>query len=104
MPSLKMGSLPHEVMEEKGYWLVFLNPHAPPECTSMTACYHTNDQLTEREERGVHHLPGRHAAAHTDVPSSSGPAPVGAPYQVALASSQLGSAVKAESLKVPAAA
>ena len=33
------------------------------------------------------------------VPSSSGPAPVGAPYQVALAASQLGSAVKAEALK-----
>jgi hypothetical protein len=25
-----MGSLPHDVMEEKGYWLVCLNPHAPP--------------------------------------------------------------------------
>jgi hypothetical protein len=34
------------------------------------------------------------------VPSSSGPAPVGAPYQVALAASQLGSAVKAEALKL----
>ena len=34
------------------------------------------------------------------VPSSSGPAPVGAPYQVALAASQLGSAVKSEALKL----
>uniref|UniRef100_A0A0A9FQ38 Uncharacterized protein n=1 Tax=Arundo donax TaxID=35708 RepID=A0A0A9FQ38_ARUDO len=32
-------------------------------------------------------------------PSSSGPAPVGSPYQVALAASQLGSAVKSEALK-----
>jgi len=34
------------------------------------------------------------------VPSSSGPAPVGAPYQVALAASQLGSVVKSEALKL----
>jgi hypothetical protein len=33
------------------------------------------------------------------LPSSYGPAPVGAPYQVALAASQLGSAVKSEALK-----
>ena len=36
------------------------------------------------------------------VPSSSGPAPVGAPYQVALAASQLGSAVKSEAVKLTA--
>jgi len=49
----------------------------------------------------------RHAPAtaigdhvHTNLPSSYGPAPVGAPYQVALAASQLGSAVKAEALKL----
>ena len=48
----------------------------------------------------------RHAPAtaigdhvHTNLPSSYGPAPVGAPYQVALAASQLGSAVKAEALR-----
>jgi hypothetical protein len=34
------------------------------------------------------------------VPSSSGPAPVGAPYQVALAASQPGSAVRSEALKL----
>jgi hypothetical protein len=47
---LKSGSLPQEVMAEKGGRLTFLKPQAPP--------------------------------------LSSGPAPVGAPYQVALASSQ----------------
>ena len=50
MPSLKSGSLPHDVMALNGGRFTFLNPHAPP--------------------------------------LSSGPAPSGAPYQVALASSQ----------------
>lgn len=37
---------------------------------------------------------------YTYVPSSSGPAPLGAPYQVALAASQLGSAVKSAAVKL----
>ena len=41
-----------------------------------------------------------HRRDHVYVPLSSGPAPVGAPYQVALAASQLGSAVKSETLKL----
>jgi hypothetical protein len=41
-----------------------------------------------------------HRPAFMYVPSSSGPAPVGAPYQVARAASQLGSAVKSEALKL----
>ncbi|KAG8051937.1 hypothetical protein GUJ93_ZPchr0001g30205 [Zizania palustris] len=51
LPSLKMGSLPQEVMPLKGGLSTSLNPQAPP--------------------------------------LSSGPAPFGLPYQVALASNHL---------------
>jgi hypothetical protein len=30
LPSLKMGWLPQEPMDMNGYWLVCLNPQAPP--------------------------------------------------------------------------
>ena len=44
MPSWNRGSLPQEVMDMNGYWLVFLNPHAPPAYRSnnANACQHSN--------------------------------------------------------------
>jgi hypothetical protein len=98
LPSLNRGSLPHDVIAENGGRFTFLNPQAPP------ACMRSSDSV---QNNAMHHCTagGMHnetmdAPLFVYVPSSSGPAPVGAPYQVALAASQPGSAVRSEALKL----
>jgi hypothetical protein len=107
-------------MAEKGGRFTFLNPHAPPahQCTRRTPCVrptarHACSSIESRvyiHPKSKRRDPAPFAMQTTSTssiytrthysPSSSGPAPVGAPYQVALAASQLGSAVKSEAVKL----
>jgi hypothetical protein len=98
--------LPHDVIAEKGGRFTFLNPQAPPAADRqlMDTVRALSQQRNTYMQRCSVHMPKtrdtQQRRRRLHVPSSSGPAPVGAPYQVALAASQLGSAVKSEAVKL----